>query len=306
MGDPRQGSVGAAGDLLHSLLSREPYRARWEPFRRRTAAADPVNQAAVAQVLALYLWESGQRPERQTALARLLKDRIHRALSGEVLSGETLTWFIEAFEMNADDAARLRATRSGSAPNPPVTGTLRGSQIVPLRQRHRTVAVFERRWIGADGRASAHRTTRAIMACEDGVESFPFRLRPAVKQVTRIHGGRLRATHTFEGSGPVLEIALNTPLRAGQVTSLDYQVAFEGDDLACEYRRVAHARTENVDIVVQFHPERRPLRLWWTVWDDYRGGHVLSEETVVLDREHRVHWFVPTMENAAAGFRWTW
>lgn len=307
MGDPGQENVRAAGRLLRSLLVREPYRARWEPFRRRNGSADVLNQAAVAQVLALYLWDSGQRPDSDTSLVRMLKDRVHRALSGEVLSGETLTWFAEAFQFGEADAARLRAVRAGTEPNPPVAGTLRAPQTVPLRQRHRTVAVFERRSIGADGTAVAHHTTRAIMAREDGVESFPFRLLPAATSVTRLNGGRLAATHEFGDGGTVLEIALNRPLRAGEVTSLEYRVAFAQDGgVSHEYRRVAHARTENVDIVVEFDPGRRPARLWWTVWDDYRGGRVLEEEAVTLDRESRVHRYVPALENAAVGFRWTW
>jgi hypothetical protein len=42
------------------------------------------------------------------------------------------------------------------------------------------------------------------------------------------------------------------------------------------------------------------------VWDDYRGGTVLAEQTVSLDSDGCAHRYLPHLENAAAGFRWEW
>jgi hypothetical protein len=93
----------------------------------------------------------------------------------------------------------------------------------------------------------------------------------------------------------------------GQVGSLEYQANFApGSSVMTEYRQVAHARTDNVDIVVQFHHKRLPHRVWWTVWDDYRDGTVLAEQPVTLDPDGRAHRYLPYLENAAAGFRWEW
>jgi hypothetical protein len=85
------------------------------------------------------------------------------------------------------------------------------------------------------------------------------------------------------------------------------QVEFSRDaDIASEYRRVAHARADNVDIVIQFHPGQLPRRLWRTVWDDHKDGNVLRREEAHLDPHGCVHRFVHYLENAVAGFNWTW
>ncbi|MGS2641083.1 hypothetical protein [Streptosporangium sp. LJ11] len=305
------GEVRAAGRMLADLLLEERYRRRWSLARLRDGSrGGGLNQSAVAQVLALYLWESGRRSESEVALRRELKDRVNRALRGEVLSAETLSWFVGAFEMSRHDSDLLFATRFPAPSNasPAVSGTLRQPQFVPIRQRHRTVSVFERRVIGSDGHPCSHRTIRAILACEDGVDFFPYRLFRGAVEVKVLRGGYVAAMREFTGSTPVLEIALNSPLREGQVASLEYEVSFRPGtgDADLEYRRVAHARADNVDIVVQFDPGRRPHRLWWTIWDDHRDGKVIVEEPAALDRDACVHRFVPYLEHAAAGFRWTW
>ncbi|MFD7631044.1 hypothetical protein ACFV7Q_34315 [Streptomyces sp. NPDC059851] len=73
-----------------------------------------------------------------------------------------------------------------------------------------------------------------------------------------------------------------------------------------EYRRVAHARADNVDLVVEFPACPRPVRVWWATWDDHQGGAVLSESPTRSAPDGSVHRFVPALEHAAAGFRWTW
>ncbi len=109
-----------------------------------------MSSSAVARVLALHLWDSGERPDTEQDLARRLKDRVHRALGGEFLSRETLEWFIAAFAMDGADAMALRVLWSGS-------------------------------------RAGA------VMACEDGVHSFPCRLPPGAVDVAVLRGARVGA-----------------------------------------------------------------------------------------------------------------
>jgi hypothetical protein len=298
------------GELLQALLLQRPaYADRWQQSRRRGLARETLSQSAVAQVIAEHLWSSGERSDAETGLPRGLKDRVHRALRGETLSGETLTWFIDAFRMTDEDARRLRdSLAAGQFPaGAPVVDTLRSRERLPIPQRHRTVAAFERHIVGEDRRAAAHRTTRAIVACEDGVDSYPYRFVPGATGVAVLHGGRVTARHEPAGSSPILEITLSTRLRRGQIASLEYQVEFSRDaDVASEYRRVAHARADNVDIVIQFHPGQLPRRLWWTVWDDHKDGNVLRREEAHLDPDGCVHQFVPYLENAVAGFNWTW
>ncbi|WP_446042250.1 hypothetical protein [Streptomyces sp. SID1121] len=311
-------AAAATAELLRGLLTgRAAYRVRWERQLRRSPG--PLSASAVARVLALHLWDSGERPDTEQDLARRLKDRVHRALGGEFLSRETLEWFIAAFRMNGPDAMALRARWSGAAPVAPagqavpgagsgaVTDTLRMPQYLPVRQRHRTVSVFERHRIGRDRVPERHRTTRAVMACEDGVSSFPCRLPPGAVDVTVLRGARVGGRLDFPGSTPVVELAFPAPLETGQIASLEYEVVYAPlREPVTEYRRVAHARADNVDLVVEFPPSRRPAHVWWTVWDHHRGGTVLGETPVALSPDGSVHRFVPALEHAAAGFRWAW
>ncbi|MFG2336482.1 hypothetical protein [Streptomyces yangpuensis] len=313
-------AAAVTAELLRGLLTgRAAYRVRWERELRRSPG--PLSASAVARVLALHLWDSGERPDTEQDLARRLKDRVHRALGGEFLSRETLEWFIAAFRMNGSDAMALRARWSGAAQVGPagqavpgagagggaVTGTLRMPQYLPVRQRHRTVSVFERHRIGRDGAPERHRTTRAVMACEDGVSSFPCRLPPGAVDVTVLRGARVGNRLDFPGSTPIVELAFPAPLATGQIASLEYEVVYAPlREPVTEYRRVAHARADNVDLVVEFPPSRRPARVWWTVWDHHRDGTVLGETPVAVSSEGSVHRFVPALEHAAAGFRWTW
>ena len=300
----------SAARLLQALLlQREGYLNRWQRFRNRASGTGTLSQAAVARVIAHHLWESGERPDTEVSLPRDLKDRVHRALQGEVISAETLKWFIDAFDMTPDDAGRLRSAlyadqpRSGIA----VADTLRSPQELPIPQHHRTLAVFERRIIGPERHAVAHRTIRAITACTGTVYSYPCRRFSTASEIIMLRGGRITARHNPPGSTPILEITLSTPLRPGQIASLEYQAAFgPRSGTVAEYRQVAHARADNVDIVVQFHDARHPRKIWWGIWDDYRDGSILEQEAVSLDSDSCAHRYLTYLENAAAGFRWEW
>ncbi|MFV2178321.1 hypothetical protein ACFHW2_40895 [Actinomadura sp. LOL_016] len=283
---------------------------RWERRLARTPPGAFINKAAIAKVIADHLWDTGERPDTDTRLARRIKDRVYRALAGDVISAETLEWFMDAFDMTEEHRTRLwaaRFPRITETDGGPVIDTLRRPQFVPLKQRHRTIAVFERRRIGPAGFAIDHRTTRALLAYDDKLESFPVRPGRGTRTIRVQRGGFVAARHEFVNSASVIEISLNAPLRRGQVTSLEYELEFEpGANASQEYRRVAHARCENVDIVVQFDPVRVPRAVWWTIWNDYRKGEVLFREPAALDREQCVHRFLPYLENSAVGFCWAW
>jgi hypothetical protein len=188
-----------------------------------------------------------------------------------------------------------------------VANTLRLPQELPILQRHRTIAVFEHRVIGPDGAPVTHHASRAIIARTGTVNFYPCRQFSAASEVIMLRGGTITGRREPQGSAPILEITLSSPLPVGQVGSLEYQANFApGSTVVTEYRQVAHARAENVDIVVQFHLAHLPRYVWWAVWDDYRGGTVLDEQAVSLDSDGCVHRYLPYLENAAVGFRWEW
>ncbi|MEU1722540.1 hypothetical protein [Nonomuraea sp. NPDC005692] len=282
-----------AGRLLRTLLDRPEHRRRWQRHQQRCSPSGVPSRRAVAKVVAAHLVEQGLLADTVKDPGRILKDRIGRALAGTVFSPDTLSLFVDAFEMSDEDERALREALTG-----PPAG-IRAPQPLPLRQRHRTLMLLEHRTIDADGRAAAQRSTKIIRACEDNIDCYPCFLSPRTADVETVHEVRLEP--------PVMKILLPRPLLAGEDTRLEYRRTFlPSSEPDTEYRRVFHARTESISIAVQFHVERLPRHTWWSTWDHHRAGAVLAEEPVALDNLHRAHRYVPALENAAAGFRWAW
>src|SRR2546430_15730538 len=108
--------VQAAAAYLRELLLRPGrYRRKWEQYAERSRLGQ-VNQLAVAEVLAHYLWEHPRAQGDVDVLPRQLKDTASRALSGKLLSKATLTLFIDAFGFDAFERERLGKLWGGSAP----------------------------------------------------------------------------------------------------------------------------------------------------------------------------------------------
>ncbi|MFJ1598436.1 hypothetical protein [Streptomyces sp. NPDC088261] len=109
------GTGSAAGRHLAELLARPgPYRDRW--LRQVVRAThEPVNQAAVARVLAHWLWLNGDAAASEL-LPRALRDRVSRALGGHLLSADTLRLFTAAFTMDEEDETALWALLDETSP----------------------------------------------------------------------------------------------------------------------------------------------------------------------------------------------
>lgn len=102
-------AVTAADLLRHHLLTDPRSRRRWQSRAWRSRSRT-LNQAAIAQVLAEWLWDEGEEPESDVLLPRRLKDRVSRALSPlEGPSARSLTMFIGAFDIRQDVADQLWA-----------------------------------------------------------------------------------------------------------------------------------------------------------------------------------------------------
>src|SRR6516164_10093126 len=99
--------VQAAAAYLRELLLRPGrYRRKWEQYAERSRRGQ-VNQLAVAEVLAHYLWEHPRAQGDVDVLPRQLKDTASRALSGKLLSKATLGLFVDAFGFGAYEREQL-------------------------------------------------------------------------------------------------------------------------------------------------------------------------------------------------------
>jgi hypothetical protein len=303
--------TGQTSRLLRDLLMSQPeYRRQWQERAERRPAGD-VSQAGVARVIALHLWGSGERPDSDTALARNLKDRVRRALTGRSITPQTLSWFVEAFHMDPRDERALWATFAGDRDTGAGISGLPSPGSRP-RPAYQTVALFERYLAGPDGALAGRSTLHTIMALEDGVDVFWFSPEPEADRVEVLHGG------TAGPGGPRgRAIWLERTLEAGQTLALEYQCRYPpGGRPATEVRHPVRGRSENLDIAVTFHPARLPARVHWAVWHDQQDSSQQDSsqhdpgpadaEPAPLDRRHRARRFVPFVEDAAVGFRWDW
>lgn len=297
----------ATGALLHELLVNDPrYRRTWLMRARRVRGGE-LSRAAVAEVIASHLWEVGERPDTNIDLPRELKDRVGRALDGVILTSETLRWILDAFGFTAEDARRVWMTYSGIQTGSSGVGhTLIRQRPMARPQWHRTVSLFERYRMAADGSLLDRRTWHTIVAREDGVSEYLFNHEPYAEKVRVVHGGIAGGRYLY-GDGLVGQgIVLDRTLRKGETTSMEYVTEYpEGRVYVSEVRRPARSRSENIDIAIEFHPRRVPNAVFWCVWSDHLDGASVSEEPVEL-RDSVVRRFVPFIEQTVVGFRWLW
>jgi hypothetical protein len=302
---PRQAAdAGAVAALLRELLvGDERYRRQWQKYSRRRSSS--LHQAAVAQVLALHLWDRGERSDAAVSLPRELKDRVSRALNGKTISVETLTWVIAAFAIDQVDQARLWETFDGYCDPRGVARTLRRQRQLARRQRHHTVSLFERYLVTGDRSLVMRSTAHTIQAAEEGVVAYIFNHEPAAEWIEVIYGGRLGERLQYGDGLQAVEIVLDHELRQWESTSLEYRTHFRaGTQFPTEVRRPAFARARNIDLAVQFDGAP-PRRAWWCVWSDHVDGNPLQEapETILGASIRR---YVPFIEQTVVGFRWEW
>lgn len=187
---------------LRELLLDDKYAPLWQAnIGRRQAHV--LHQSGVCQVIAEYLWANGLQPVTDEDLPRKLKDRVHRALGGRSLSLGTLRWFIEAFEMGAEDTATLLrlAGSAGDAGDAVVGRGIAPPGVLPPR-RHRTVSLRERHRVGPDGLPESHRTVHVIRANEY-LDRYPYIFDTDAASVRVVHGGAAaRPTPWTTGSSP--------------------------------------------------------------------------------------------------------
>lgn len=298
--------AGRASAYLRYLLQERPDYARlWQARARR---ATGLNQSAVAATLAEHLWETGQADDRDVAVPRRLKDVVSRALAGRYLSARTLTLFIDAFGITPEDAATLWALRLGSSLGetlPVVQGHAQPPREMPP-PRHQTLSLHEVHFLGPDGLPAEHRTTQVLRAMEE-MDRYPYRFDTDVAVVQVLRGGRAGPLRRSEIPGLfVVEIELSRRLSPGETAALEFRTVFAFRSPPPPlFRRAAYQRVDNVELAVQFHPARLPVSVQWCQWDRHDDDEPRVAEDVQLDADRGVHRYLPRLEKAVVGFRWT-
>ena len=303
--------VQAAAAYIRELLLRPGrYRRKWEQYAERSRAGQ-VNQLAVAEVLAHYLWQHPRAKGDAEVLPRQLKDTASRALSGKLISKATLFLFMDAFGLSADEREQLLKLWEGSAHVRVLSGprAIRDDKASMLGSRRvKTLSLHDHHYLGPDGMPVRHRVIHVIEAITDAVDRIPIR---ADTNALTIEVGQ-----GFSGlAGPVyqpieelfvVDMLLAKPLAAGETATLEYWVSFHYPQTPPpEFRRVVQFFVENLDIRIEFHPQKLPSNVEWAVWDGLEGP-IVEREQVTLDSQFAAHRYLRLAEKTAVGFHWDW
>jgi len=83
------------------------------------------------------------------------------------------------------------------------------------------------------------------------------------------------------------EILLSRTLDLGETTTLEYWITYRfpgnsTDPSERNFRRACMRHVENLDMRVEFHPDRLPSGLWWARWDGIEGEVAERERSWTL------------------------
>lgn len=308
--------VYAGADLaaryLRTLLERPGrYRDRWVR-RAEKPRSGQISQAAVARVLAEYLNRYEGKDDDEAAY-RHLKDRVHRALSGQALTPDTLEWFTRAFLLTEDDARSLWSRFVGGNPEqtdgiirrlaPPPTNA---AAFEPLR--YETVELYETHYVDRDGRPEKHETIQSIRATADGVSRYPLRI--DTKAHVQVEEGVVRASDTYRCDDDIYAIDVMLPheLREGECIDVRYSIFFE-DDCAQQsvFRRAAYPPIENMTVEIKFDTRKIPRSVVWATWRDFSSDSpMLTCEPMEPDDKGVVRKCLRSAKRTVVGFVWNW
>jgi hypothetical protein len=315
----RTGGRRAASDYLQQLLLKPGgYRQAWEQYAARERPGT-INQLAVAEVLASHLRSAPRTAADADLSPQQLKDTVSRALTGRLLSKSALALFIDAFGMSEHESGRLWRLWNGSA----TISVMSGTHAVPAcseqdldaafgPRRHQTLSMHDHVWVGADGRIDRARHLQVIEASAQGVDRIPFVCDTSVLTL-EVGQGCKELTGEVVRIGPnvfATQILLARTLDVGETLTFEYRLSYRypgdlGDPREREYRRGGLRQVDNLDMRIEFHPDRLPKRVWWAHWDG-GDGTVLEREAVSLDSQHSVHRYLRSLEKTVVGFYWEW
>jgi hypothetical protein len=313
-----EGQRAAAEYLRQLLLKPGRYREAWQRYVSRPRD-DVINQLAVAELLVDHLRSAERRPGSAQVMAYQLRDTVAGALSGRQLSQQILDLVIDAFDMSEHESGRLRRLWSGATTISVVSGThavpVTAEQQVDAavgKRRHHSLSLHDHIWVTPDCRIDRARTMQVIEATAQGVDRIPFMcdnnvLTLEVGQGCKELNGPIRK---IGGDVFATEILLARTLDLGETLTLEYWLSYRypgdvADPAEREYRRAVMRAVDNLDMRIEFHPDRLPVQVWWARWDGIEGG-VLDQELVTLDSQYSAHRFLRSLDRTVVGFHWRW
>jgi hypothetical protein len=308
----------AAGEYLRQLLLKPgPYRDAWQSHVARPHDG-VINQLAVAEVIARQNAARGHSGARQMPPYQV-RDVVSEALFGGRLTAATLQTFIDAFGFSDEESQRLRRLLAGSSR----ISVMSGTQAVPTfaeqdldaaigPRRHLTLSMHDHVWVGSDGRIDRGRHLQVIEANAQGVDRIPFICDTNVLTL-EVGQGCKELTGEVRRIGPdvfAAQILLARTLGLGETLTFEYRLSYRfpgdpRDPAEREYRRGVLRQLDNLDVRIEFHPDKLPERVWWAQWDG-SDGHVLEREAVELDSQQSAHRYVRSLEKTVVGFYWEW
>jgi hypothetical protein len=106
----------------------------------------------------------------------------------------------------------------------------------------------------------------------------------------------------------VADILLARTLDLGETLTFEYWYTyrFPGDPAdpgERQYRRAVLRQLSNLDMRIEFHPDRLPRQVWWAHWDGV-DGRVLEREALSLDTQYAAHRYLHALSKTVAGFYW--
>ena len=309
----------AAAEYLRQLLLKPGlYREAWQQHVARPRDG-VINQMAVAELIADRLRAAPGHPGDAQIMPYQLRDTVSGALSGLHLSATTMRLFIEAFGFSEHEAGRLWRLWSGSRS----ISVMSGSHAVPVQTqrelaevlgppRHQTLSLHDHVYVAGDGRLDRIRMLHVIEAITQGVDRIPLLFDTNVLTVEVGQGGKELSGHVQQIGDDMFfaEILLARTLDLGETITLEYWLTYRypgdpADPAERWHRRAVMRHAENLNMRVEFHPDRRPAQVWWAHWDG-DDGDVIQREHVTLDRECSVHRYVRSIDKAVVGFCWAW
>jgi len=317
-GTQLSGQRAAAEYLRQLLLKPGPYRDAWQ-CRVARPRDDVINQLAVTELIAGQRCAAGDGRGESHMQPYQLRDVVAGALSGGLLSGDTLQMFIGAFSFTEDEAGRLRRLLAGSSRIRVMSGTSAispgaalGADAVFGQRNHHTVSLHDHVWVTADGRIDRARTLQVIEASAGGVDHVPFACDTNVLTL-EVGQGCKELVGEVRRIAPDLfatDILLARALNVGETLTLEYRLSYrypgDGSDPGeREYRRGGVRQVDNLDMRIEFHPDKLPARIWWAHWDGI-DKTVIEREPVNLDIQHSVHRYFRSLEKSVVGFYWEW